>query len=134
MHDLMRRLIPGRLHRLCETCVSVVAVVARTDEKGASASAGLPDGFRGIHECAYGILPLLQWTEVTYLALRYNHSSDCVKVVHEKPADKIVLVAEPVLKVTCTVEQDTGVLDSATAHNEGVGDDGYLAAVQSPHV
>src|SRR5262249_13534060 len=70
VHDLMKRLVRGRLHRVCKTCVSVVAVVARPHEKGASASAGLPDGFRGIHEC--------EWAEVMYLVLRYNHSSECV--------------------------------------------------------
>jgi hypothetical protein len=52
-------------------------------------------------------------------------------MVHKKPTDKIVLIAHSVRKVTCTVEQDAGILDSPTAQDESSRDDGYLAAVQS---
>jgi hypothetical protein len=76
-------------------------------ENGASASAGLPDGFRRIHERSqngrHTITPQLKWTKIMYLILRYNRSGFSEKVVHEKPADEIVLVTEPVCKVTCTV-------------------------------
>jgi hypothetical protein len=64
-----------------------------------------------------------------YLDLRHNGSRHRMKVVHENPADEIVLVAESVREVACTVEQDARVLDPTAAQDEGGGSHGQLAAV-----